>query len=864
VSPADRILGSRDETDRLLVTMLRDDRKLAESLDNAGITREVLTGIVQENRAQISQSVTPESDAVASAQLVADSAAQLAITPRQIRVLPLMPSLAALLAGLAVVVGAIVSSEVVRVTRQQLFWLAAASVLGGLLALLGLFRWFAKRWNEDSAERARRQNERLDVSGASQRLDAARAALDTALIGRGIRPLALARLEQVVTPEYDTVLSYVSAKGLSEIYNAERFEVSTRGLAQVKRILDYTPGGSVGLAGPRGTGKSTVIASFVAGRTRIGGSTRGLAVEVSAPVDYDRREFLLHLFAEVCRDVFVIEPTPGLYEAELASRVQRSASRNRTLLTALLAAALVTAGVLTLLIAWHRLKFHPQFWIGFALIAASGVAGLWSIVSPNRARSGERGELRRREAGIPKRPYESDLVDMARQDLAMIRYQQTYTSSWTGSLTATVGPLAAQAGITGETSYQQNVLSLPDIVAEFQRFIARAAQYGPVVIGIDELDKIQNPDRAQAFLNDIKSVFGLVNCYYLVSISEEALASFERRGLPIRDAFDSALDDVVRIAPLDYKTGRKLIRSRVIGLPEPYVALAYCLSGGLPRDMIRWTRSIVMAGKQENGESEPGAADAGVAEPGAADAGVADAGVADAGVAEVGVADPSVPGDGEGVADPADGSAGEAEEDKRPRLTEVTAALVGEDVQRKVQASLIALSELSDPDAADSMNYLGGLRVSAISSWLFTRSEDCLRPRPSPSPELPGWLAAFVPGLRADHAGRGLADSPPRRLMFELAGYFYFCATVLEIFTDELSAEAFTELAREDGAATFGQLAHARQLFGTDARLAVSRIDAFRAACDLPRARLGGPMPKSQPDMSAQFTGPRPTSTIQT
>ncbi len=96
--------------------------------------------------------------------------------------------------------------------------------------------------------------------------------------------------------------------------------------------------------------------------------------------------------------------------------------------------------------------------------------------------------------------------------------------------------------------------------------------------------------------------------------------------------------------------------------------------------------------------------------------------------------------------------------------------------------------------------------------------------------------------------------------MFELAGYFYFCATVLEIFTDDLTEAAYGRLSAADGPATFGQLARARQLFGTDTLLAVAQIDIFREACGPPCAGKRGP----QPDMLAQFTGPRPTSTIQT
>jgi hypothetical protein len=817
LAPAEAILGSATEVGRLVDSMLADDQNLAQSLDDAGLTREELIGIVQARSAQIAQSVTPESESVARAQVLADSASRLEITPRQGRAWRFLPT-TTMVGGVVLLAGAAIGiSYLVHLTsRERLLVEIIAGSLAVVFGVLGAVRQSAERVSEESAERARQRSERLDLTGVGPRLEAARKALDTALIAHGIRPAALARRDQLVTPEYGTNLQYVSARGLSEIYNAERFEVSTEGSARVKRCLESMPGGSVGLAGPRGTGKSTVIASFVAGRTTIGNRSRGLSVEVSAPVEYDPRDFLLHLFAETCRKVFVTEPVPGLYEAELANRVRRSASRNRTLLTLLLAGSLTIVGALLVLIGYQVVTFRPQLWVGFALISVGYIAALWAVISPNRARPYERQELRQREAGIPAPGFNPELVDQARQDLAQIRFQQTYTSGWSGSLTATAGPLAAQAGVTGQASYQQNVLSLPDIVTQFQRFIAKAGEDGPVVIGIDELDKIQNPDRAQAFLNDIKSVFGMEGCYFLISISEEALASFERRGLPIRDAFDSALDDVVRVGPLDYQTGRKLIRGRVVGLSEPYVALAYCLSGGLPRDMIRWARSIVLAGKQIQDDARQNAEE------------------------------------------PGDESA--AKEEHQPGLTEVTAAVVGEDLKRKVQASLIALSELMDSDAADSLKYLGELKVAAVASWLLARSKECLGPPQPAPPAPPSWLAALMPGLRADQPASNSATSPRRKVMFELAGYFYFCATVLEAFTDELSEAAFQQLAAADGPASFGQLAHARQLFGTDTLLAVARIDAFREACGQPCVLRPG----HQPAMSAQFAAPRPTSTIQT
>ena len=120
-----------------------------------------------------------------------------------------------------------------------------------------------------------------------------------------------------------------------------------------------------------------------------------------------------------------------------------------------------------------------------------------------------------------------------------------------------------------------------------------------LVIGIDEFDKMESEDDARRFLNEVKSVFGMPDCFYLVSVSEDAMSSFERRGLPFRDVFDSSFDDIRRVDYLNFDTSIALLRRRVVGMPTNFEALAYVLSGGLPRDLIRVARDMIWIGGKE-------------------------------------------------------------------------------------------------------------------------------------------------------------------------------------------------------------------------------------------------------------------------
>jgi hypothetical protein len=150
-----------------------------------------------------------------------------------------------------------------------------------------------------------------------------------------------------------------------------------------------------------------------------------------------------------------------------------------------------------------------------------------------------------------------------------------------------------KASFSGGRALAEQQATLPDIVSDFRSFADTVATNTRVMIGIDELDKIQDVNDAQHFLNDIKGIFGIRNCFFLLSVSEDALSHFDRRGVPVRDAFDSALDTVVYVGYLPLDGTRQLLHRRIIGLGEPFVALCHCLGGGLPRDVIRVARNMV-------------------------------------------------------------------------------------------------------------------------------------------------------------------------------------------------------------------------------------------------------------------------------
>ena len=203
----------------------------------------------------------------------------------------------------------------------------------------------------------------------------------------------------------------------------------------------------------------------------------------------------------------------------------------------------------------------------------------------------ERLQKQKQQNESQEPPERSPLAKIAEDRLKTIKFQQSYTSGWSGALKL---PLGLEAGTNNAVTMAQNQLSLPEIAFSFARFIKAAGFAGyKVVIGIDELDKIATDELARQFINDIKSIFGLQNCFYLVSVSEDAMSSFERRGLPIRDEFDSAFDELIYVEHLKFNVAKTLLEQRVLGRPIPFFALSYCMSGGLPRDLIRSFRKVL-------------------------------------------------------------------------------------------------------------------------------------------------------------------------------------------------------------------------------------------------------------------------------
>ena len=139
-------------------------------------------------------------------------------------------------------------------------------------------------------------------------------------------------------------------------------------------------------------------------------------------------------------------------------------------------------------------------------------------------------------------------------------------------------------------------LTLPDLVDKFRELLSTfsAEEEGSrFVVFIDELDKIAETDELINVINGLKDLLHIPGVHFVVSVSMEALRRFEERGVPARDAFDSAFDVIVPARLLTLHESCQVLAARVAAFPTILALYCHAWSGGLPRDLLRIARNCV-------------------------------------------------------------------------------------------------------------------------------------------------------------------------------------------------------------------------------------------------------------------------------
>jgi hypothetical protein len=408
-----------------------------------------------------------------------------------------------------------------------------------------------------------------------------------------VRPLVRVELNKRLAVRFATTLAVTQAPGLAETVEPDRL-VARGEFQRIQRLIRVLGATAIAVSGSRGVGKTTLLRHVahpdydahpdygadpdygVAGDT--------LRLIVAAPVTYDPRDFLIHLYGELCAAVLNRVGTVPAWR-----RIGRLAAPIRSGIRAVVCALLLVvwfgplAGLGRAVPAdLYLVRLTNSFWV--AALATVGLGMIFILVG--RLNAEPLSEL---SAAIGAR---------AATELRKLRYLQTSSSERAGSF----GRAGLQLGAKAVRQLAERPITLPELVESYRRFATETVTWwrrgqtfgsGRLVIGIDEIDRISDAEDAERFLNGIKSIFGLPHCVYVVTVSEEALARFERRVVSIRAAVDSAFDEVLRLEPFTFRESVELLQRRAFGFPAAFVALCHSMSGGVPRDLVRAARSLL-------------------------------------------------------------------------------------------------------------------------------------------------------------------------------------------------------------------------------------------------------------------------------
>lgn len=418
-----------------------------------------------------------------------------------------------------------------------------------------------------------------------------------ARLREGIRNQLRALIRLVATELADSELRWANTFDATEapaLVNMDLQDaVSSASYARVREFVRGHSASAIGIAGSRGAGKSTLMQQL-----RFDPTFRCIGVRIAAPVYYGAADFIRLIHWELATEALTwARRNPGNGFARrpaLVSLLWPDIRRHLRWLVLL-------AVTLLLVLAWiydredmrqiddlgsYASESLAGFRIGalglVALVGLSTVAGYITRAAWQNFQSGARLTAPR-----------PTVAGIAAQQLELLRWSATVEKSAKTSLKV------ERLGFEGQNKYTraERERSHADSVRALREFIANLIALAPddvgVLICVDELDKIADPQQSVETVNGIKDLFHIPGAHFLVSVSSDALSNFHARGVPLRDVFDSSFDTMIRMEPLSFEECRDLISRRARGFPSNAVMFCYAWAGGNARDLIRTARACV-------------------------------------------------------------------------------------------------------------------------------------------------------------------------------------------------------------------------------------------------------------------------------
>lgn len=395
-------------------------------------------------------------------------------------------------------------------------------------------------------------------------------------------------------------------------------EGATNPFSRICRVIDVSDGGVIGVTGERGAGKS-VLLNKIDDQYK----SRNLTVKISSPISESKEmEFFLMLFRNLVQRVIVdLRRRIEAYRDEISSIGKRARWREWQLL---ISTSLLIMAALSLAFLWawslritegrsdfaHTMPavslsplrvfvlsvFAPLSVYPSALFWATLLAALVLLAQPH---------LRRYWLLICASHLERGLLIYSESIAAKLDYELTRT-------TERGLEFAPRAWLKGtakkSTEEKPRAISLPELTSNYIDFVTNVLRVYPdkLIVCIDELDKVSDLDQIRFILREIKGALYVRGTFYLLSISNDALRSFEGRMGDQRDIFESTFDDVFPVRSLDLETCIEILRKRMDASGEMLhpktgddatLGAIAVFSAGNARDLIRGFRECVLSGE---------------------------------------------------------------------------------------------------------------------------------------------------------------------------------------------------------------------------------------------------------------------------
>ncbi|MEU8950784.1 P-loop NTPase fold protein [Streptomyces sp. NPDC048489] len=383
-------------------------------------------------------------------------------------------------------------------------------------------------------------------------------------------------------------LAALDSRGAPNLVELESVNaVPSKSVREIYDFIEEHRASAIGISGTRGVGKTTLMQSV-----QNWNPENYIGVYVPVPVHYAAPDFFRMLFREVA-DAILKSNREGIAYLEQQNRVIRHPT---DLVRLAVGPVFVLVGVI--LISYGRTTASSPVKLtdipGLLLVFAGlGIAVVAALSSPAVRRA-------IREFMGPR--YVERDISLAADALRALDYSATHQRLSKNAFAFKLFTMEDHE----QLDLAERELTHPELVLKFKNFVSSFIRTSPrqIIVALDELDKMEDGEDAVAFVNSIKDLLHIQGVHFLVSVSEDALHNFSLRGVPVRDVFDSSFDSIIPVQRFTAEESKNLLKSRVVGFPDPIALFCHAMSGGVPRDLIRVARECVRVAK-ESGSSVP-------------------------------------------------------------------------------------------------------------------------------------------------------------------------------------------------------------------------------------------------------------------